>query len=479
MVLDLATLEQETGVLASTLQLLRALDANLLNKERHLSSDELSGIQVLLVECIGNMEFNKTLDVFAHYSRLESGISSITVGLAQDISYRTRHLNKILPEIDIISERFERAKSGDDPLKSNEKISLEQYGILYDLAYLNKKLKSLAEHGLVSGNASLEMLYRQTQQAELIIKHVDDTFDTTFQTPVGSVVFDNTASKSKVYGKTLGLFERLIAFFVTKFGHASIAMSIETESSSINRLSHINPSHKNEKFSLRNFLHSDVYKIKLENLIDDSTQQMMKDKLGNDWLLQLEKKYTVIEQEIHDETRRRNPHIIADDSTKRSAEIATVWLQGGHMNFFSKNHSNRDIRDSIFGRGKWAAERQDSCKMLCSEFVGLTVIAAIQELNDLVKQELEAKGVEHIPKTLIKSPISQREKLHLLTPERLLTAMQERGVVERVTAPAELSRFVAMGADCSVKAHNDDTKGQKIGYDEPLVGIDRPIKFSQ
>ena len=68
-------------------------------------------------------------------------------------------------------------------------------------------------------------------------------------------------------------------------------------------------------------------------------------------------------------------HIVADTPPLRLLEIATSWLQGGNQSFFWRNHDNKDIRDKIYGRGKWdVAHRQGSSVLLCSEFVGMTSV---------------------------------------------------------------------------------------------------------
>jgi hypothetical protein len=102
----------------------------------------------------------------------------------------------------------------------------------------------------------------------------------------------------------------------------------------------------------------------------------------------------------------------------------------------------------------------ETSSILCSEFIGKTVIAAVQELNDDIVKQLEAKGVTDIPDPVVKSPISEKEQLHLLTPERLLTAMQERGAVVKVATPTALSQFVTKGDNESSLSSTPDAKAQ-------------------
>ncbi|HAT8266802.1 TPA: hypothetical protein JBA93_13550 [Legionella pneumophila subsp. pneumophila] len=456
MPMSLEALEQETGIQQEFLSNMRLLHKKVNTPEMVLQPEELTNIQNMLAGMISNMDVNKQLDVLAPMSGSETGIGSLTTSAMKDISYRTRHLNKIEGDLDKIWEKFQAAKDHDAILAENEKITLKQYGILHDLATLNKTLEQYDKQGLIAGNEKLEKLYTQTQRAAAMVSHLDQTFNKNFTMPTGSVVFDDTHKKSEIYGKTLGFFERIIAFFVTKFGHASKGISVENkEGKTENKISHINPGYQQDKFGLRNYLYSDVHRIKIENLIDEDTKALLKQHLGDKWLDHVQQKFGEIERQIHDQNRDSHMHIMAEGGKLRFAQIATAPLQGGHKNFFMKDHSNSDIRDDIFGRGKWESEgRREQSKVLCSEFIGKTIIASVQELNDVLKKELQEKGVENIPDTIVRSPISEKEKLHLLTPERLLRAMEERGAVEKVESPRELRKFMALGEDKTTKSES-------------------------
>lgn len=436
---------ESTSIDKTLLENVRTLVKKERNPEVALDSQEKIRVQGMLSGLIGNMNTNKAFGVLSSFSASDTGIPGLTAIALKDLSYRTRNLSKIEPDLDRIFSDFKAAREGTKILGESEKISLKQFGILYDLANLNKLMEQYNTLGLIEGNQRLEKLYNQTQQAATMISHLDKSFDTEFRMPTGAVVFDNTKYKAEVYGNGLGVFENIVGSCVTKFGHASKGIATERKGVPENRVSHINPNYVEDKFTLRNFLYSDVYKIKIENLIDKKTQVLLETHLGKDWLVQLQTKYADIEREIHDDSQLHS-HIATEGGNKRFAQVATTTLRGGHKNFFINDHRNAAVRDDVFGRGEWKQEgRPDVSKMLCSEFVGKTVIAAVHELNDVAKEMLKAKGIpaREIPDTIIKSPISERETLYLLTPERLLTAMQENGSVEKVGSPAALSKFVS------------------------------------
>lgn len=340
---DITLLEKETQIPKEKLEAFRALDRKL----NHEGSDlDISAIQKVLAESLGDVSTNKKLDSIAPYGRRDTGIGGEAIGIIKDFSYRTRHLNKIYNDLDTLYARFEQGKSG-KKLEASEKITLAQYGILYDLAYLNKHLNQIDDLDLINGNETLEKLFAQTKKAQSIIKYLDDTFDQSFKMPTGSVVFNNTVAQALIYQKHFSFFEKIIVFCVTKFSHASKAILDEQ----VNKISHINPTYKEEKLTVRNYLYSDIYKIKLETMINPSIQKSLKEKLGDDWLNQLECKYAAIERELHHQARERHMHITANGSMKTKTKIATLWLQGGHKNFFFSNHSNKEIRDNFLGCG--------------------------------------------------------------------------------------------------------------------------------
>lgn len=442
MVWSIERLTDETGIQGEVLKGILTLAEKEEHPESALSDAQLSEVQKVLGDLIGDMSTNRKLAAMASMSKRDSGIGSLTINDLREISYRTRNLTLIEPHLDRIWIDFQDVISKQKQLDEREKISLKQFGILYDLAHLNKILKKYDELGFIEGNEKLKQLYAKTQRAETMISYLDKSFDQGFKMPAGAVAFDNTKDKSKILGKTLGFFDKLISLCVTRFGHASKGFAVETNGLVENKISHINPSYKEDKFSLRNYLYNEVYRIKIENLIDEDAKLLLNKHLGGGWLEQIQEKYSQIERMIHDGSSAHG-HIVADVSTGRKVSIVTAPLHGGHKNIYINDHKNADIRDDIFGRGRWEEEGRRLDKIICSEFVGKTIIAAIQELNDEIAQKLGENGATNIPEQLIRSPISEKEKLHLLTPERLLTAMQERGALEQVKVPHELSQLVS------------------------------------
>lgn len=427
---DITTLSEKTQIPAEKLELLRALS-------RETSDVDITAIRNLLAESLGDMDINKKIGSLSDQSQENTGISPETIGFIQTFTFRTRHFSKISNDFDEIFVHFQQAKAG-KLLKAHEKITLEQYGILYDLAHLNTYLKLMESANLIFGNETLEQLLCTTNKAQAIIEHLDNTFAQSFKMPIGSVIFNKISDRALIYQTHLSFFDKLTAF-VTKFGHASKGILSEGK----NKISHINPTYTEEELTLREYLYSDIYKIKLEKMICPSSQKILKEKLGDDWLKQLEDAYAMIERKLHDKATAQYLHFKANTNNRTAIEIATPWLQGGHKNLFFRDHANEDFRNHFFNYFFSDSSNKPETQILCSQFVGISLIAAVQELNAQINDTLTKKGVTELPKNIVKSPISKREKLHLLTPERLLDAMKTRGVVEKVPMPAEVSKFIA------------------------------------
>lgn len=450
--MPLVALHQATGIEETTLANMRLLSQILRRPKQEVPTEESTEIpneeptevptnlKNMLAGMIGDMSLNRQLTALGQMSARETEIDTMTIAGLKDLSYRTRHLNEIDAVLNDILLRIERAQRG-QTLEEAEKITLKQYGILHDLATLNSTLNNYNEKGLITGNEQLERLHHCSNNAVQIIGHLDKTFNERFIMPTGAVIFDDTKKKAQVYGKTLSFFEQSIAFFVTKYGHTAKGVYTKTGEIQENKMSHINPDYKQDNYSLRNYLYSDIYQINLNNLIDPSAKRLLEARYQENWLTSVQEKFDAIEKRIHAGNLGAHRHVTSEGSTARYAQIATTKAQGGHKNLFYNDHTNADIRDDILGENKWAGEQRGVSRVLCSEFIGKTIIASIQELNTILREEL---GSNAPPTPIIKNPISEKEKLHLLTPQRLLIAMQKRGAIEQVETSPELSKVMAI-----------------------------------
>jgi hypothetical protein len=409
---------------------------------RYYPPEELASLQQLLTSCIGNMTANKAIDELCSKTR-EDKIDPATQRFIRNLSYRTRHLDRIAPQLDTIFSSFESLKNGLD----QEKISLENYGILYDLSALYDDMKPYYAMGLIESE-ELNKLFEYTEKSNKMMSYFEEKFNDQFKFPTGSVVVDDISKKDQLTGEKSSWLEAFYYFLltniITRFGHASKGIS-DQSSTVINKISHVDPNYEEKNFSLRNFLYSEIYHIKIEKLIDLPTQVLLEEHLGKDWLIQIEDKFGQIENELHCNAKDKYH---SDKMVKFTSWVIFSVITAaifGNKTKLTLHHSNEDIRDEVFLRGEWADKANKThSNMLCSEFVGKTIIATIKELDDEIKKTLKEKGLSVIPDEIIKSPISRREKLESLTPERLIKAMNERGAIERVEEPFIVKKNISM-----------------------------------
>lgn len=436
-----AKLSKESGIDQNTLKGMCELQKIYYSADLTAEKENKENIQQMLVNLIGNMNINKKL-ASPIFERMEHTkmISIFLVEEFRALTFKTRHLHKMEAEIDEIWSKFIKLIGDKNAtLEQDQKINLKQYAMLHDLASLYQTLCYLNNKNLIAGNATLEKVFKYSQKANKIVDDMQNRFIVNFKMPRGATFF----YKINAFTEQISFFHFLMTSFVTRYFHVSIL-----KKSNINQgieIAHLTreDNYTTDQPTFAHFLYNDGYKINLSTLITDYNKKLLQQHFGESWQDIIEKKYAAIERTIHDHTYKIQANIILDFSIWRYILLATTWLQGGHKNFFVKDHSNATIRNEVFGASKWNKEANKAPpKIICSEFIGRTLIATIQELNDELTEELKNKGVENIPHPLVKSPLSKKEKLYLLTPERLLTAMQERGAVKPIKAPKELQQFI-------------------------------------
>lgn len=463
--IDFSKAAKRTGIPQDRLEAIIALDTKL-SGGRPLSDCDIQG---MLEWAIGNDAFNQALATCASDEELNQYINPYTIPMLRALSYKTRFLDKITKEFDQIYENFKAVQEQGKVLRPKEKISLKQYGILYDIARLNSTLNQLHHMGLINGNEALTSLYEKKEKAAEMIKFFDDTFENKVTSSAGKIVSHSVGRKARLCDSKRSFMDKLVHFLV-KFKHTAYGIKSDKAHRKNIQLSHIDPDYRQEQLTFKQALYSEVHELQLENLISDTARETLQAHYGDNWLQIVENKYRTIERRIHDNRMMGYEHIEADVPPLKLFKIFTVWLQGGNRTWFGHHHSNEDVRDKILGQGKWERSAGDEpATLMCSEFVGMTLIASIQMLNDELKQEIDPNGTQALP-DLLKSPLSKREKLHLLTPSRLLVALEKRGVVKKIDHLGEELRQYVSTSKKELKHTSKKTK--------PAPGDEQPDNTS-
>ncbi len=74
-------------------------------------------------------------------------------------------------------------------------------------------------------------------------------------------------------------------------------------------------------------------------------------------------------------------------------------------------------------------------EMICSEFAARSIISVTDQLNRLTSLDLQAQGIIANEERIIKEPISKKENLSNIHPERLAKILEQSGCVTKVVNP--------------------------------------------
>jgi len=222
-----------------------------------------------------------------------------------------------------------------------------------------------------------------------------------------------------------------LAYCVTKHGHA--ANLYYSQKKLLNSeekgptLSHINPEYKSEKFELSDYLYSDVYKINVGALIPEEQKNKLKETYGDNWLEKANGMYAKIERDIHDDTVRRFGKL----QTIQEGQVLR-----GLLGLLKHKQTEKNDFKRIHGRVYSDFYRTSDTRMLCSEFIAHTTIAALYELNEQLKKDiLEVQKKKEIksppdPGQVVTIPF-EHENLERVHPDRLIQVLKKSGCIER------------------------------------------------
>lgn len=301
-----------------------------------LGTEEKNRVIAFLEKSIGNMELNKKLLELGKLKQQDTGISFNVNRLLIHLTFKSRHWHEI---------RFSQY----------ENITLAQRGTLFDLASLVSDLAIFERIGLLIDSSFLSQMYKDAKKAS------EEGFSKEL-TAYPDMVFEIKAMKGAP------------------------------------RVPHMN--YRKDEFVLTEFLYSEEYRIKLDKLIEsDKTKEYLKKYFGDDWLQQLEKKFDMLQREIHD------------------SELIGPLHHGG-------------IRSGTSTRKHFYVEERSPAMLICSPFVGVCTVRAINELNTQIVQELKNKGAQELPLHIFQLPIS--EKLKALSPADFLDALDKCHALERL-----------------------------------------------
>jgi hypothetical protein len=246
----------------------------------------------------------------------------------------------------------------------------------------------------------------------------------------GRITLDDPIRKSLMKGKCMSFFEWIVAKLITKYRHASKLYTTKDQKLSV---SHIKPGPIDAEFTMKDYLYSNTYRIKIEALIPEEQIPKLIVAYGPDWLKVVNNMYGEIERDLYDDTVEKFAIYSSDLPLKELFKIALYSLipfglgnKQFHENDFTKMH--RQITDQFYAYG-------DPQFLICSEFVALTMNATLIKLNTQLQTELSEKG------QIVRTPFDKDENLHKMLPGRLLHVLKKAGCVEKEKKVPVVSRF--------------------------------------
>ncbi|NQY43433.1 MAG: hypothetical protein HRT87_08830 [Legionellales bacterium] len=441
------------------IRLLRALDPSIDKDEKlakSLTIQQRKYINQFVENSIGNMKLNKKLRKISNSSKWEKKIKkSERYNILNPIenlgkfTFKTRRNT----EYDSVARKFIKNYFGGKTLK----INLQEYALLSDM---NKLYNSppLPKH-IYKDNETLSILFNRAAQAAPGIKDINSTFHKHLTNNVMFRLEDDKKS-SIIRGVKMDFWQKLERRFFTNRSHAAVVYREKNNSPFTESHIYYNEVRENQ-FNLGTFLYSDMYKLKLDALIDKNNQQKLElfyknltnnEQDGIDWQEYIADKYIKIQRRIHDQVG----NIIEYDSSKESQDNAGITRLKSNkdrfrridmpgtfsfisIGFFSKFRSKKSkktdfkkIRDKMLGNFYSSkSNNKGKVSMICSEFVAHSTIAALVELNEQLQLET---GIDA---DIIQMPLSKNEDLQYLNPEQFVKVLQDNNCLEVAVNPSD------------------------------------------
>lgn len=378
-----------------------------------LNEEESSDATKFLESVIGNIELNAFL---RQHEAEKLGISKELKVMLEYISYKTRNID--IEKAEEIIEKMTRAQDSTrrrELIKGEDRVTLKEFAIISDLAKV--------AYYTLNGSEKLKKLDATAKNAKKIVDILNEDVNKNLaQVGPGTIIFDDSARRKALDRKTLTFSDKVFIFF-SKSDHTSVLHTdkIGTAVRSEITLAKHNPAHN--KIGIAHHLIADTYQIDVSTLIPKTAHKTMIDTYGKDWKKEISTKYKVIEDNIHGaEALKRFGNLYPEGQDAQIKAGKANLIPFGHKQV--KANDFEEIHHKVMSNHY--AHQKDP-KMLCSEFSGVTVIAALVELEKQIKQDIGKKA----PKTIVKIPIGKYEDLHKMHPGRLLDILKEKGCVTK------------------------------------------------
>jgi hypothetical protein len=397
---------------------------------RSLGPFQLKFVQDFIKYSMGNMDLNKRLDQIKNRPDF---IDSNLIYNMYSFTYNTVTLDRFIALIPKFRKLWNRIENNME-LTSDYQLTMSEYGIINKVLKIEQFLSELESFGLLTHNKDLIALRDQIIKGKAIAEKISTNIKQETDFKSGDLILYDDSRSFKVLNKIQGLFTKILLLF-TKYGHAGKVSKSDNESNTM--ISHVDPKFKVEDFKPITYLYSDIYRVNVKKLISPEMSNRLKQKYekdGKDWSQEVDILYQNIEKNAQETIK-------VNFSNKKNFIDLERFLRAGLADIMPRGHKSHKDRNfyEVADKVLNGFDQNNVTKMLCSEFIAKTTIAALVTLDRALKKELRIDDPNiHV----VEMPFDKREKLKRISPDRLVKILHEKGCLEKVErTPTEKKIF--------------------------------------
>jgi hypothetical protein len=428
---------------------LKAFD-NLVIKKNKLSIEELKFVAMMLEKSIGDKKFNKKIEKLLKENKAAKAYSYAIDDLKY-FSFKTEFANSFEDLIIKCRHALKAVKEGRE-LNSKDQISLFEFGRLEDIAKLRAKLEEYNELGIISQSKKLQALYQNTIKADELINDIQDIFNKEAIYKNGDILMTESKLSLITKNKSADFESFLTQNFISKYSHAmQVYIDPETKKA---KLSHIYGGYQSDDVLYSSVITANAFRVDVFKLISPALQSKLKvlyAKEGKDFKVEINKLFHENIQKLHANSQARFQELQNDKPQRFRAGLADFGLSGGHHR--SDATDRHKVRDAMYERNGYKIKN----KMICSEFVARSTLAALFETNELLIAELNKKDPANKIKTVVDMPL-KKERLQRMHPERLIRLLWKQGCLERIDPPAIVTALINPSSELQINPQKRKVK---------------------
>jgi hypothetical protein len=380
------------------------------NKTVPISKDSGKAMLAFLEEARKDPKFMKTLESFQskkalpEINKVPAGISKDTLDFVSEYFVRVKKMEKMAKAVDRAQAKAENllTKYKEDPssIAPNERLSLKELGILSASERLDAQrysIKEMKDWSFIkelknAGILNQDFIKKYEKSHQLL-----EEFNAIAQQAVnmhydaGDLFAYNGVKKEKWQGKSSDLEQKMTMFVADNLTHGGKLYRKDNEILT----SHLLGGVVNRKFNFYEICVSDVWKLDLTPLFSTPMQETMQKVYGNDWVVEIMKKYQVIENQLQKNSKEKFTNVENDSDRRFLAGLANYGgslLQLVDENY--KGHKRDYERDFNKLHEKFFNDNPyQEAKQICSEFASKVTLVSMVELNKQLTKKLIKRGV--------------------------------------------------------------------------------------